>query len=320
VSDPVPAHPDAVRRHPHDSTHPSPWRRLRDRLSRGSHRPVLPPSPEASWWASKVLPERVLERAAQARYEDQGNGFDPFGMHPGGVAAGLAINHWLYERWFRVRSTGTEHIPANGPVVLAANHSGTIPLDSFMIWTDIVRKGPAHRVPRVVMDHFVPSLPLLSTVFSRAGAIGGSRGNVHAVLDRGEMLLVHPEGVPGIGKPFSRRYQLQTWRPGHAELAIRHHAPVVPIAVIGAEEQMPQVARIPWIHAFGAPYLPITATLFPLPVRYHIWYGEPLAIHEQFEPALADDPEVVAQATAMVKGAVQDLIAQGLKARRSIFR
>ena len=90
-------------------------------------------------------------------------------------------------------------------------------------------------------------------------------GQAHLLLERGELVTVFPEGTPGIGKHFRDRYKLQTWRVGHVELALAHRAPVIPVAIVGAEEQMPQVARIPVrARVFGAPYLPVMLTLFPL--------------------------------------------------------
>jgi 1-acyl-sn-glycerol-3-phosphate acyltransferase len=131
---------------------------------------------------------------------------------------------------------------------------------------------------------------------------------------------VFPEGVPGIGKPFSKRYQLQEWRVGHVELGIRHGAPIVPVAVIGAEEQMPQLGRLEGLNLFGAPYLPIPATPVPLPVRYRIYYGPPVDIPARYPREAADDPHRVADAAAEVRDAVQDLIERGLRERDGIFR
>ena len=133
--------------------------------------------------------------------------------------------------------------------------------------------------------------------------------------------MIFPEGVPGIGKPFSERYQLQDWRVGHAELAIRHSAPVIPVAFIGPEEQMPQMARLERFgKVLGLPYLPIPASPIPLPVRYHIHYGEPIALHQDYRPEQADDPEVVNEAAHRVKTAVQGLIERGLEIREGVFR
>ena len=148
--------------------------------------------------------------------------------------------------------------------------------------------------------------------------VGGSRGNVRTLLENGEMLLIFPEGVPGIGKPYSKRYQLQDWRKGHCELAIRYGAPIVPVGLVGAEEQMPQLARIEMKGPI--PYIPIPATPVPLPVRYHIHYGEPIPVHLDYTPEQADDPNILSEAAARVKQAVADLIEEGLRERKGVFR
>jgi 1-acyl-sn-glycerol-3-phosphate acyltransferase len=130
---------------------------------------------------------------------------------------------------------------------------------------------------------------------------------VHQLLERGELLLIFPEGTVGIGKGRAERFRLREWRVGHVEMAIRHRAPVVPVAVVGPDEQYPLVWRVP-LKPFGAPYLPISPHLVPLPVRYVIRYGEPIAVHEGHTVADADDPVVVQAAAERVRLAEQALI------------
>ncbi|HHO49421.1 MAG TPA: acyltransferase family protein [Deltaproteobacteria bacterium] len=289
--------------------------RARRRLDRQAHRPVLPALPDGRWLARWVLPEALDRRIDEIELADLGHGFDAFGASRGGIAFGLAITRFLYEHYFRVRSHGIEHIPTQGPVILAVNHSGLIPLDAMMIASDLIRHAPGARAPKIVMDHFVPNLPWVSILFTRAGGIAGSRGNVHAVLERGGLVVIFPEGTPGIGKPFSERYQLKPFRQGHAELAIHHQAPIVPVAVIGAEESWPQIARIDGIPAFGSPYVPIPATPLPLPLRFTIYYGEPIDVPGRTQPADAADADEVMALAALVQDAVQTLIELGLSAR-----
>jgi 1-acyl-sn-glycerol-3-phosphate acyltransferase len=130
--------------------------------------------------------------------------------------------------------------------------------------------------------------------------------------------LIFPEGVPGVAKPFTRRYELAEWRVGHVEFAIRHRIPIVPAAIVGAEEQMPQIGRLS-LHAFGIPHVPVPLTPFPLPVRYRIRYGRPIALYDQHAPEVADDPSVLESAAADVKAAVQDLLDGARKERRGWF-
>ena len=273
----------------------------------------------ARLFAHQKLSAAELDRVKNLRFADAGNGYAAFGLHPDVVALGLALLGPVYDRYFRVSSYGcADAIPAEGPGVVVANHSGALPIDGAMIWLDVLRHSAPPRIVRTVADHFVPMLPLIGTFFARGGMVGGSRGNARTLLEAGELLLIFPEGVPGISKPFKDRYKLQDWRVGHVELAIRHGAPVIPVGVVGAEEQMPQIGRIP-IQFAGAPFIPITVPPFPMPVHYHLHYGEPIRTDRDYRPEHADDPGAVREAAARVKAAVQTLLDNGVASRPGIF-
>ncbi len=259
------------------------------------------------------------ELARLLRFRDAGHGFDEFGFHPPTLGKSLKVVRHLYERYFRVQSHGAHHIPREGGGVIAANHSGTLPLDGVMLVLDVLANTDPRRLARPVFDLFVPRLPFVGTFFARCGGVSGTRGNFRRLLEAGELVSVFPEGVPGVAKTFWHRYQLQGWRVGHVELAIRHRVPVIPAAIIGAEEQWPLLARFDSFKLFGAPYLPIPATPFPLPVRYRIHYGEPIPFHEEHPPEASDDPAIVAAGAARVKAAVAALISNGLREREGIF-
>ncbi|MEX1362939.1 MAG: 1-acyl-sn-glycerol-3-phosphate acyltransferase [Nannocystaceae bacterium] len=273
----------------------------------------------------RLVAQAVLSATQRRHLEglclrDAGHGWDRFGASEAGVGVGLSVVRHLYDYYFRVQSFGHEHIPAQGPTIIVSNHSGMLPLDGMMLWADVLLHTDPPRLPRPIADYFVPALPFINILFSRAGMVSGSRGNVRMLLEHGELLELFPEGVAGIGKPPSEAYRLQRWTVGHAELAIRHRAVVVPAAVIGAEEQWPQLGRIESLHPFGIPYLPLPASPVPLPVRYRIHYGPPLSLHERFDPAAADDPEALREAAALTKTAVAALIEKGLQEREEVFR
>jgi 1-acyl-sn-glycerol-3-phosphate acyltransferase len=232
------------------------------------------------------------------------------------VVSGAAT---IYERYFRVDSIGADQIPAEGPAILVANHGGFLPIDAAILCLDVLRRTEPPRIPRAVADHFVPRLPLASTLFARMGVVSGTRANVRRLLQRDELIAIFPEGVTGPGKPFRDRYQIQGWRVGFAELAIRYRAPVVPVAIIGAEEAWPLLGKLR-LHVFGSPYLPIPASPLPLPVRVHLRYGAPLELHRGCTPADAADPEIVAAAAANTRRALEQLVDDGLRARGGVFR
>ena len=248
---------------------------------------------------------------------EESHGYDVFGAHADGASFAHFVTSFLYDRWFRVQSDGHENIPASGPVIVAANHSGTLPFDAMMLYADLLRRTDPPRLPRVVADSFVAGLPFVGLLFARAGVVGGARRNVEFLLESGELIAIFPEGVPGISKRYQQRYELQRWRGGHAELAMRFGATIVPAAIVGAEEQMPQIARLP-ISLFGAPFLPVPATPMPLPVRYHIRYGAPIRF--DVSPAESDDPERILDAAQVVKSSVRDLMDSLLSERKGVFR
>ena len=126
--------------------------------------------------------KKVRDRAERLHYADAGHGYDRFGLHPDFVALGDVIGKPGYEYYFRVESHGAEHIPTDGPGVLAANHSGTLPMDGAMLWVDVLRNTDPPRCSRAMADYFVPSLPVVSTLFARCGVVGGTRGNAQALL------------------------------------------------------------------------------------------------------------------------------------------
>jgi 1-acyl-sn-glycerol-3-phosphate acyltransferase len=289
--------------------------------SRSALLDLLGPTDAPRWvrrFGRLLLREDVRRHLAALGVQDAGYGYDTFGAHPDWVRLSAGLLAGLYDHWFRVVSRGAEHIPSEGAVILAANHSGTLPYDGAMIWLDVLRRTHPPRLVRPVADHFVAELPFFGTLFARAGTVGGSRGNVAYLLDRGEILLIFPEGAPAIGKTFSERYQLMDWRVGHVEAALRHGAAIVPVGVVGAEEQMPNLARLP-LRVFGSPFLPVPLTPVPLPVRYHLRYGPAIHLGAEYSREQADDPVVLRKAAQRVREAVERLISQGLSERPGVF-
>ncbi|HVV84421.1 MAG TPA: lysophospholipid acyltransferase family protein [Kofleriaceae bacterium] len=248
-------------------------------------------------------------------FHDAGHGYDELGLHPPSVLRALALAAPFYDRYFRVESRGSEQVPRTGPAILVANHSGVLPVDGAMLWVDVARK--VGRIARMAGDHFIATMPFVSAAFARVGVVAGTHATVRRLLTRGELLAIFPEGTAGVAKPSRERYHLQRWQVGHAELAIRHRAPIIPVAIVGAEESWPLAFRLRWPRPFGAPYLPVPWTPLPWPVRYHLRYGAPLELFRDHPPEEADDPVVVANAARRTKEAVRDLLDHALAERRS---
>ncbi len=263
-----------------------------------------------------LLPVGELAEVERLALDDAGHGYDALGMHRDWVGLAAAVLLPMHRYYFRVQAQGAEHIPQHGPAILVANHGGMLPLDAAMLGCDVwLRTRPA-RVLRPSTDFFVPRLPIVGTIFSRIGMASGTPSNVRHLLQRGELVLVFPEGTAAIGKPKSERYQIQKWSIGHAELALRYGVPVVPVGIVGPEEQWHELTRLTRIPLFGAPYLPVPVSLVPLPVRYHIRYGSALHFGS---PHPRPDPERVERAAQTTRKAVDSLIAGALQERKGLF-
>ena len=132
--------------------------------------------------------------------------------------------------------------------------------------------------------------------------------------------MIFPEGTPGIIKPFKDRYKLRRFRVGHAELAIAHQVPIVPVGIVGAEEQLPSLFSSKRIGKWmGLGPVPIPVTPVPLPVRYRILYGEPIEVAGRYRSEQADDPAVVSELAEHVQSCVEALIRRGLSERKGLF-
>jgi 1-acyl-sn-glycerol-3-phosphate acyltransferase len=250
-------------------------------------------------------------------FHDEGHGYDVFGLHPPTLRRTIARGGWLCDRYFRTRSCGVEEIPRSGPAILVANHGGVLPIDAALLCLDVDRA--TGRIVRPIADRFVPALPMISTWFARLGAVVGTHANVGRLLERGELIAIWPEGAAGIAKPVHERYQMKEWRVGHAELALRYRAPIVPVAILGSEEAWPALGRITRFHGFGVPFLPVPVTPLPLPLRHHIFYGAPIALHDGLAADAADDPGAVAEAAQRVRLALESLLRDARQARCGRF-
>jgi 1-acyl-sn-glycerol-3-phosphate acyltransferase len=245
-------------------------------------------------------------------------GVDPYGLDVDFMVPAIAPLLWLYRKYFRVQLYGVEQVPAEGRVVLVANHSGQLPFDAAMLELALLIDKDPPRAARALVEKWVPTLPFVSTFMARCGQIVGTPENCRRLLAADEAILVFPEGVRGLNKPYRERYQLQKFGLGFMRLALESGAPIVPCAVVGAEEQAPALADLkPLAKLLGFPAFPITPTIlpFPLPARYLVRFGEPL----RFTGSPDDDDAELERKVGEVEGAVRALIERGLAERRSIY-
>ena len=171
----------------------------------------------------------------------------------------------IYRRWFRVEWEGLEKIPEHGGALLVANHAAAIPSDAPVIMHGI--ETELGRPIYGLADYFFRKVPVVGTMWSRLGGLPAHPENAERLLrEQQQLVLVFPEGTKGPSKLYSERYQLRRFgRGGFVEIAMRAGVPVIPIAVVGAEESMPIIARLPTAaKALGIPYLPVTANMLAL--------------------------------------------------------
>jgi 1-acyl-sn-glycerol-3-phosphate acyltransferase len=177
-------------------------------------------------------------------------------------AVARALYHPIYRHWFRAEWDGLDKIPASGGALLVANHAGGIPSDAPVIMHGIEKE--LHRPVYGLADYLFKSLPVVGTVWARAGGVPAHPDNAYRLLsEHGQLVLVFPEGTKGTGKLYRERYQLRRFgRGGFVEIAMRAGVPIVPIAVVGAEEAMPILWKSGALAKLtGLPYAPLTANM-----------------------------------------------------------
>jgi 1-acyl-sn-glycerol-3-phosphate acyltransferase len=265
---------------------------------------------------------RFLRRRLGGDYEVDEFGFDP------DFAETLLfpLARALYQHWFRVEMTGLEHVPDKGAALIVANHSGTLPIDAVMLQTGI--HDHADRILRLLGADLVYQVPFLGHLSRKSGHTLAHPADTARLLAKGELVGVFPEGFKGVGKPFRERYHLQRFgRGGFVSSALRGQVPIIPCAIVGAEEIYPKIADLrPLARLFGFPYFPITPTfpwlgplgLVPLPSKWIIQFGEPVPMSD-YEPDAADDALTVFNLTDHIRETIQHMLYDVLLRRGPAF-
>lgn len=251
-------------------------------------------------------------------------GYDPFGMSPVRSRPVYLLGTLLYRYYFRVEVSGIENVP-NGRALLVANHAGnTIPFDGGLLSLALLLESEPPRIARGMAEFYLPRIPWWNELIHRVGAVVGTPENCQRLLATEQVIMAFPEGHRGFIKPYSKAYQLQRFGTGFIRLALEAKAPIVPVGIVGSEEQSPGL----WDSKFlgrlvGAPAFPITVT-FPLlgplgfgalPVKYRILFGEPL----QLEGNTDSDDEAIMRDVDRVRDRISLLLEEGLAQRRHWF-
>jgi 1-acyl-sn-glycerol-3-phosphate acyltransferase len=268
-------------------------------------------------WTRQIGGTPWEDKLSRVAVNENEFGVDPFGLDLEFAKAAIAPVMWLYRNYFRVSAHGLSNVP-QGRVLLIANHSGQLPFDAMMIGTSMLIEGEPPRLARAMIEKWVPTLPFFSTFFARMGQVVGTPENCRRLLAQEEAILVFPEGAKGISKLYKDAYKLQEFGNGFMRLALETRTPIVPVAVVGAEEQAPAFADLKGAaRLLGMPALPVTLTgvPLPLPTKYHLYFGEPM----EFSGSADEEDAEVEKKVRQVKATIQAMLNEGLRDRKHIF-
>lgn len=294
----------------------------------GMARPTKPATPTSS--LVPVLPpvaDPPLESADPLRRSD----VDEWGRSENMRRLARKVYEPIYRDWFRVEWENFERIPTSGGALLVSNHAGAIPSDAPAIMHGI--ETELGRPVYGLADHLFRTLPVVGTLWARGGGVVAHPDNAYRLLRKQEQLaLVFPEGTKGPSKHYSQRYQLRRFgRGGFVEIAMRAGVPIIPIAVVGAEESMPVVAKIPALaKAMGIPYFPVTANmalapiLGPLaavayfPAKFKIRVLEPVTFDVEPDQPRYSRSRIMDESEG-IRRSIQDALYDMLRHRRSVW-
>ena len=252
--------------------------------------------------STAIVPIRVPAEDDDELEDPRLSDVDEWGRSERTRALTRAIYEPIYSKWFRAEWEGLERIPTEGGALLVANHAGAIPSDAPVIMHGIEKE--LGRPVYGLADYFFRTVPVVGTLWARAGGVSARPANAYRLLkEQHQLALVFPEGTKGPSKSFTDRYQLRRFgRGGFVEIAMRAGVPVIPIAVIGSEEAMPVIMRVPTLaKALGVPYFPITANVLafgplgivtPFPAKFKLRVLDPVSLRRAGGPGpVLEEPD-----------------------------
>ena len=245
-------------------------------------------------------------------------GLDPYGIRKTDLVRGFSLLALLYKRYFRVTVHGREHVPARGRAMLVGNHSGGVALDGAMVLGSMLLEMEPPRLAQGMVEKFLNMVPFASLWSSRTGQFTGLPEHAVRLLQDERLLMVFPEGARGTAKLYWERHSLVQFGTGFMRLAMATGTPIVPFAFLGGGEAIPTVLNLYKLgRLFGAPYIPVTPWVLPIPRRVplDIYYGEPM----RFAGGANAEDAVIERQVAEVKDRIAQLIERGKRERRGSF-
>jgi len=253
---------------------------------------------------------------------------DAWGRSESMRALARSLYDTMYTKWFRAEWDGLEKIPTDGGALLVSNHAGAIPSDAPAIMHGIEKE--LGRPVYGLAEYLFKAMPIVGTMWARTGGVPAHPENSYRLMhDEGQLVLVFPEGSKGPGKLYSERYKLRRFgRGGFVEAAMRAGVPVVPIAVVGAEESMPIVWKSNALaKMIGIPYFPVTANMLLLGPLGLVGYFPAKFKLRVLDPVYFDVPpnqeryshSRVMEEAENIRERIQEALYDMLRARRSVW-
>lgn len=265
----------------------------------------------------------VFKRRLKGDYET-----DEWGMDQEFIDALMPFFDFMYNKYWRVTMNGLENIPDEGRALLVSNHSGQLPFDGAMLLKGILQNHSSSRFTRALYANWFPTLPFLSDILTKTGQVMANDENAQRLLEQDNLVAVFPEGYKGVGKLYKDRYHLARFgRGGFVKICLKSKAPMIPVAVVGAEETYISIHKSATLAKLtGFPYFPISLTfpllgpfgLIPLPTKWYIDIGEPIPT-DHYPDGAENNLMLVSQLTDQVRDTVQSMINERLRMRKSIF-
>ena len=234
----------------------------------------------------------------------------------------------IYDSWFRAEWEHFDRIPTEGGALIVANHAAAIPSDA-----PVIMHGIETRLGRPVYglaDHYFRSIPVVGTLWARNGGVVAQPDNAYRLLrEQNQLVMVFPEGTKGPSKTYNERYRLRRFgRGGYVEIAMRAGVPIIPIAVVGAEESMPILTRVPALSKLlGTPYFPITANMLAFgpmgglayfPAKFKLRVLEPVTFDVPPDQPRYSRSRIMDESEA-IRQRIQEALFDMLQRRRSVW-
>ena len=278
--------------------------------------------------STAIVPIRIPTEDGDGQEDARLSDVDEWGRSERTRALARALYDPIYSKWFRTEWEGLEKIPTAGGALLVANHAGAIPSDAPVIMHGIEKE--LGRPVYGLADYFFRTVPVVGTLWARAGGVSARPANVYRLLkEQNQLALVFPEGTKGPSKSYTDRYQLRRFgRGGFIEIAMRAGVPVIPIAVVGSEEAMPVLLRLPTLaKALGVPYFPITANLLafgplgvvtPFPAKFKLRVLDPVRFDVPADQDRYSKSRIMEE-SEQIRSQLQEAVYDMLRERRSVW-